>query len=41
MEDRFEWVGGSFIGGGIFWGFGVLFIKMKKFDEFLYLVLRG
>lgn len=28
-EDRFEWVGGSSIGGGTFWGLGALLTKTK------------
>uniref|UniRef100_A0A2K5QUK9 4'-phosphopantetheine phosphatase n=1 Tax=Cebus imitator TaxID=2715852 RepID=A0A2K5QUK9_CEBIM len=40
-EDRFEWVGGSSIGGGTFWGLGALLTKTKKFDELLQLASRG
>uniref|UniRef100_A0A8I5TMU4 4'-phosphopantetheine phosphatase n=1 Tax=Pongo abelii TaxID=9601 RepID=A0A8I5TMU4_PONAB len=40
-EDRFEWVGGSSIGGGTFWGLGALLTKTKKFDELLHLASRG
>lgn len=28
-EDRFEWIGGSSIGGGTFWGLGALLTKTK------------
>lgn len=28
-EDKFEWVGGSSIGGGTFWGLGALLTKTK------------
>nr|KAF6507034.1 pantothenate kinase 4 (inactive) [Rousettus aegyptiacus] len=40
-EDKFEWVGGSSIGGGTFWGLGALLTKTKKFDELLHLASRG
>ncbi|XP_073653411.1 4'-phosphopantetheine phosphatase isoform X4 [Tursiops truncatus] len=40
-EDRFEWIGGSSIGGGTFWGLGALLTKTKKFDELLHLASRG
>lgn len=30
-EDRFEWIGGSSIGGGTFWGLGALLTKTKVF----------
>uniref|UniRef100_A0ABI7Y9Z2 4'-phosphopantetheine phosphatase n=1 Tax=Felis catus TaxID=9685 RepID=A0ABI7Y9Z2_FELCA len=40
-EDRFEWVGGSSIGGGTFWGLGALLTKTKKFDELLHLASKG
>ncbi|XP_036855656.2 4'-phosphopantetheine phosphatase isoform X2 [Manis javanica] len=40
-EDRFEWIGGSSIGGGTFWGLGALLTKTKKFDELLRLASRG
>lgn len=40
-EDRFEWIGGSSIGGGTFWGLGALLTKTKKFDELLQLASRG
>ncbi|XP_055984410.1 4'-phosphopantetheine phosphatase isoform X2 [Sorex fumeus] len=40
-EDRFEWVGGSSIGGGTFWGLGALLTQTKKFDELLHLASRG
>ncbi|XP_058530353.1 4'-phosphopantetheine phosphatase [Ochotona princeps] len=40
-EDRFEWVGGSSIGGGTFWGLGALLTNTKKFDELLQLASRG
>lgn len=28
-EDKFEWIGGSSIGGGTFWGLGALLTKTK------------
>lgn len=28
-EDRFEWIGGSSIGGGTFWGLGALLTKTQ------------
>ncbi|XP_070259989.1 LOW QUALITY PROTEIN: 4'-phosphopantetheine phosphatase [Myotis yumanensis] len=40
-EDRFEWIGGSSIGGGTFWGLGALLTKTQKFDELLHLASRG
>nr|XP_012631266.1 pantothenate kinase 4-like [Microcebus murinus] len=40
-EDRFEWVGGSSIGGGTFWGLGALLTGTKKFDELLHLASKG
>ncbi|KAF3820404.1 hypothetical protein GH733_015913 [Mirounga leonina] len=40
-EDRFEWIGGSSIGGGTFWGLGALLTKTKKFDELLHLASKG
>ncbi|XP_036712444.1 4'-phosphopantetheine phosphatase isoform X2 [Balaenoptera musculus] len=40
-EDRFEWIGGSSIGGGTFWGLGALLTKTKSFDELLHLASRG
>lgn len=40
-EDKFEWIGGSSIGGGTFWGLGALLTKTKKFDELLQLASRG
>lgn len=40
-EDRFEWIGGSSIGGGTFWGLGALLTRTKKFDELLQLASRG
>eukprot|EP00069_Balaena_mysticetus_P012089 bmy_21559T0 len=40
-EDRFEWIGGSSIGGGTFWGLGALLTKTKNFDELLHLASRG
>ncbi|XP_058160592.1 4'-phosphopantetheine phosphatase [Dasypus novemcinctus] len=40
-EDTFEWLGGSSIGGGTFWGLGALLTKTKKFDELLQLASRG
>ncbi|KYO31426.1 4'-phosphopantetheine phosphatase [Alligator mississippiensis] len=41
MEDKFEWIGGSSIGGGTFWGLGALLTKTKKFDELLQLASKG
>lgn len=32
-EDRFEWIGGSSIGGGTFWGLGALLTKTKVFQQ--------
>lgn len=32
-EDRFEWIGGSSIGGGTFWGLGALLTKTKVFGQ--------
>lgn len=32
-EDRFEWIGGSSIGGGTFWGLGALLTKTKVFEQ--------
>ncbi|XP_004863847.1 pantothenate kinase 4 isoform X2 [Heterocephalus glaber] len=40
-EDRFEWIGGSSVGGGTFWGLGALLTKTKKFDELLHLASKG
>ncbi|XP_044301352.1 4'-phosphopantetheine phosphatase isoform X2 [Varanus komodoensis] len=40
-EDKFEWIGGSSIGGGTFWGLGALLTKTKKFDELLQLASKG
>ncbi|CAK6440518.1 unnamed protein product [Pipistrellus nathusii] len=40
-EDRFEWIGGSSIGGGTFWGLGALLTRTQKFDELLHLAARG
>ncbi|XP_059547512.1 4'-phosphopantetheine phosphatase isoform X1 [Myotis daubentonii] len=40
-DDRFEWIGGSSIGGGTFWGLGALLTKTQKFDELLHLASRG
>ncbi|KAK2504309.1 hypothetical protein MC885_011282 [Smutsia gigantea] len=40
-EDQFEWIGGSSIGGGTFWGLGALLTKTKKFDELLRLASQG
>ncbi|ELV14242.1 Pantothenate kinase 4 [Tupaia chinensis] len=40
-EERFEWIGGSSIGGGTFWGLGALLTKTKKFDELLHLASKG
>ncbi|XP_010626080.1 4'-phosphopantetheine phosphatase isoform X3 [Fukomys damarensis] len=40
-EDQFEWIGGSSIGGGTFWGLGALLTKTKKFDELLHLASKG
>ncbi|XP_074074787.1 4'-phosphopantetheine phosphatase isoform X2 [Macrotis lagotis] len=40
-EDKFEWIGGSSIGGGTFWGLGALLTKTKKFDELLHLASKG
>ncbi|KAK9392092.1 pantothenate kinase 4 [Crotalus adamanteus] len=40
-EDKFEWIGGSSIGGGTFWGLGTLLTKTKKFDELLQLASKG
>ncbi|XP_069933201.1 4'-phosphopantetheine phosphatase isoform X4 [Oryctolagus cuniculus] len=40
-EDRFEWIGGSSIGGGTFWGLGALLTRTKKFDELLQLASQG
>uniref|UniRef100_A0A8C0J1F6 4'-phosphopantetheine phosphatase n=1 Tax=Chelonoidis abingdonii TaxID=106734 RepID=A0A8C0J1F6_CHEAB len=39
--DKFEWIGGSSIGGGTFWGLGALLTKTKKFDELLQLASKG
>uniref|UniRef100_A0A670IG36 4'-phosphopantetheine phosphatase n=1 Tax=Podarcis muralis TaxID=64176 RepID=A0A670IG36_PODMU len=40
-EDKFEWIGGSSIGGGTFWGLGTLLTQTKKFDELLQLASKG
>ncbi|XP_056293118.1 4'-phosphopantetheine phosphatase isoform X2 [Pseudoliparis swirei] len=40
-EDKFERIGGSSIGGGTFWGLGVLLTKTKRFDELLQLASKG
>uniref|UniRef100_A0A8C5S6G5 4'-phosphopantetheine phosphatase n=1 Tax=Laticauda laticaudata TaxID=8630 RepID=A0A8C5S6G5_LATLA len=40
-EEKFEWIGGSSIGGGTFWGLGALLTKTKKFDELLQLASKG
>ncbi|POI32532.1 hypothetical protein CIB84_003715, partial [Bambusicola thoracicus] len=32
-EDKFEWIGGSSIGGGTFWGLGALLTKTKISDK--------
>lgn len=34
-EDRFEWIGGSSIGGGTFWGLGALLTKTKVSQRWL------
>ncbi|XP_070615193.1 4'-phosphopantetheine phosphatase isoform X2 [Erythrolamprus reginae] len=39
-EDKFEWIGGSSIGGGTFWGLGAL-LTQTKFDELLQLASKG
>ncbi|KAK7582669.1 hypothetical protein V9T40_014114 [Parthenolecanium corni] len=41
LEEKYERIGGTATGGGIFWGLGSLLTKTKGFDELLKLAEKG
>uniref|UniRef100_A0A7N2LIW8 Pantothenate kinase n=1 Tax=Quercus lobata TaxID=97700 RepID=A0A7N2LIW8_QUELO len=40
-DGKFQWVSGTNVGGGTYWGLGRLLTKCKSFDELLELSQRG